>query len=139
MVESAAVADVVAVTITDLRCDWCGSFLAGLEGTTPGTGPLAVRFTYHPGELALKDDSGTLCEACWAEATAWLADPTTPAGTCTVCGANLETGRLVVFRPGELAAWSICRTDAVGFLNHLRTVEPKLDPSTFVLPGPLQD
>lgn len=122
------------MTVADLLCDWCGSPLSGLEGAGIGSGRLGVRFTYHPGSPAFRDDSSLLCTACWEEASIWLGAPAAESGVCSVCGDRLEGGRLVVTRPGQLTSWLLCRLDAVEFLNRLRTVEPKLDPDTFSFP-----
>jgi len=122
------------MTISDLRCDRCGSFLAGPGGVADGLGRRAVRFAYHPGSPHLKDDSGLVCESCWADMSGWLGAPTAK-DACAVCASCLDEGRLVVYRPGELVAWPLCRSHAVEFLNALRTVEPKLDASTFAFPS----
>jgi hypothetical protein len=64
---------------------------------------------------------------------AWLGarDP----GRCSRCGTDLRTvPALVVGAAGDLAGWLLCATDGADFLNSLRTVEPKLDPASFVLP-----
>lgn len=122
------------MTVTDLRCDHCGKGLAGPEGLPGGAGRLGVRFTYHPGSPALKDDSGLMCEGCWAGVVTWLGAPAGASSACARCGAGLDEGRLVVLRPGELLAWFLCRRCAVAFLNGLRTVTPKLDVDTFRFP-----
>lgn len=119
----------------DLRCDRCGAALAGPSGSAATHGRLGVRFTYHPGAPALKDDAGLMCEACWSEVLAWLGTPGGSGDRCTRCREALDDGRLVVLRQGELVSWSLCRTDAVGFLNGLRTVDPKLDDATFRFPA----
>jgi hypothetical protein len=93
-----------------------------------------VRFTYHPGAPALKDNSGLMCEECWHDVAAWLGASAGATDMCLRCGAHLREGRLVVIRPGQLSTWTLCRLDAVEFLNNLRTVEPKLDAATFRFP-----
>lgn len=131
------------MTVSDLRCDWCGYSLAGLAGAGTGPGRLGVRFTYHPGSPALRDNSGLLCSLCWDAALVWLGpsavapqvEPATEASVCSVCRDRLDEGRLVVTRTGQLTSyWLLCRAHAVEFLNRLRTVEPKLDPGTFSFP-----
>lgn len=121
------------MTITDLRCDRCGTPLAGPEALSGAGGRLGVRFAYHPGVPTLKDDSGLMCEACWASTSEWLGAPS--ADTCSRCRAPFDEGKLVVLRPGELVAWQLCRVDALEFLNGLRTVDPKLDASSFTFPA----
>src|SRR3989442_15821938 len=54
----------IGMTVFDQRCDRCGTYLFSPQE--------AVRFLYHPGDLSLKDDSGLLCEGCWAGLTDWL-------------------------------------------------------------------
>lgn len=128
------------MTVSDLLCDRCGAPLSGPEGIEGGSGRLGVRFTYHPGAPALKDDSGLVCEGCWRTVVEWLGAPAGATECCVRCGDTLRDGRLVVLRPGELLAWFLCRVDALEFLNGLRTVEPKLDPETFRFPeGPRPD
>ena len=141
------------MTIYDLRCDRCGLGLIGPAGpagaadTTgadsatgigsaaggPGAARLGVRFRYNPGDPRLGDDAGLVCGPCWLAMTAAWSPP--GATTCRVCDEDL-TGRpcLFVWRFGELLSWQLCRRHAVRFLNELRTVEPKLDERTFVLP-----
>lgn len=122
------------MTVADLRCDRCGAPLAGPEGIEGASGRLGVRFTYHPGAPALKDDSGLVCRECWREVVEWLGAPAGATERCVRCGDALHDGRLVLVRPGELLAWFLCRNDAVELLNGLRTVEPKLDAETFRFP-----
>jgi len=121
------------MTVADLRCDRCGAPLAGPEGIEGASGRLGVRFTYHPGAPELKDDSGLACTDCWRDIVEWLGAPAST-DRCVRCGDPLQDGRLVVVRPGELLAWFLCRSDAVTFLNGLRTVDPKLDAETFRFP-----
>ena len=122
------------MTVSDLRCDWCASVLTGLEGSEAPAGRTGVRFTYHPGSPALKDDSNLLCKTCWETASAWLGAPAATPAACSICNDALGEGRLVVTRTGELTCWLLCRVHAVEFLNRLRTVEPKLDPGGFSFP-----
>lgn len=120
------------MTVRDLRCDVCGRSVAGPVGASP-PGAGGVRFTYHPGDLRLRDDSGLACERCWAE----LWRDTNPRWRqCAVCGKHVgHTGSLHVRRVDEPHTRQLCVRDAVNFLNRLRTVEPKLDPETFLFPG----
>lgn len=114
------------MTITDLCCDVCGRYLPG-----PADG---VRFVYHPGVPELRDDSGVACGACWDGLTSGL-DPSA-AGRCAACGQPAPRRRsLHVRRFADPGSWRLCAPDAIGFLNALRTVQPKLDPATFRFPG----
>lgn len=121
------------MTVTDLRCDRCGSALTGLA-TGPDAGANeAVRFRYHPGRKDLADDAGLMCVRCWSALVDSFADPGTDA--CAWCGVDLgEQPALFVNEAGEPTGWRLCRDDALVFLNGLRTVVPKLHPSSFVLP-----
>lgn len=93
-----------------------------------------MRFRYHPGAPELGDDAGLLCEACWDACTEWLGKPVP--GECSRCGVDLRAAPvLVVSGGGDLAGWLLCTAHALAFLNSLRTVEPKLDPTTFRLPS----
>jgi hypothetical protein len=115
------------VTINDLSCDVCGRFLPG-----PAAG---VRFVYHPGVPALRDDAGLACHPCWDSVTRGLSG-TAPPGRCVVCGEPVTRRQsLHVRRFAEPRSWQLCPGHAVGFLNSLRTVEPKLDPATFRFPA----
>jgi hypothetical protein len=115
------------VTVFDLRCDRCGTYLA-----KPGE---AIRFLYHPGDLSLKDDSGLLCRRCWTGLRDWLGEQ----GVENRCARGDEPvehpASLHIQRTGESDGWQLCRHHAVDFLNKLRTVDPKLDPETFTLAG----
>ncbi len=114
------------MTIHDLRCDGCGSFLAG-----PAAG---VRFVFHPGVPELRDDSGMTCSACWDRLTGHLVQAAT--GRCAACGDPASRGESLHLRGfTDHQSWRLCATDTVGFLNSLRTVQPKLDPATFRFPG----
>lgn len=117
---------VITLTIHDLRCDVCGCFLSG-----PAAG---VRFVYHPGVPELRDDSGVACAACWDTLTRAL--DLTATGRCAACAEPVARGQsLHVRRFSQPGSWRLCARDAVGFLNSLRTVEPKLDPAAFRFPG----
>lgn len=115
------------MTINDLSCDICGSFLPA---------PVAgVRFVYHPGAPELRDDAGLACRSCWDAITEGLAPGGAP-DRCAACGE--PAGRresLHVRRFDDPRSWRLCRVHAVGFLNALRTVEPKLDPASFRFPA----
>lgn len=145
------------MTINDLCCDVCGSFLSG-PSEWPGPhgqpdassagqpGPAAhagrpgppggVRFVYHPGAPQFRDDSGLACEPCWTDAVGRLGEPASPR-CCAACGEPVtRTGSLHLRRFDDPRSWRLCASDAVGFLNRLRTVQPKLDPATFRFPVP---
>ena len=116
----------ITLTVHDLRCDVCGCFLSG-----PAAG---VRFVYHPGVPELRDDSGMACAACWDTLTRAL--DLTATGRCAACAEPVARGQsLHVRRFSQPGSWRLCARDAVGFLNSLRTVEPKLDPAAFRFPG----
>ena len=115
------------MTINDLSCDVCGRFLPG-----PAEG---VRFVYHPGVPELRDDSGLACSTCWGLITQGL-DVTATPGKCAACGEPVARRQsLHVRRHGDPQSWRLCPGHTVGFLNSLRTVEPKLDPATFRFPS----
>jgi hypothetical protein len=102
------------------------------DAVRPG-GILAVRFSYHPGDVALQDSGGLACPDCWLAWTAWLGGY--EAGRCSVCGA--ECGRwqaMHLRRVGAEEHWRLCAPHTAEFLNRLRSVEPKLDPASFRLP-----
>lgn len=122
------------MTIYDLRCDKCSSPLSGPAGPMDGD-RAGIRFDYHPGRAELGDTSGLMCRRCWDGVVEWLGEPAT--GRCADCDADLRVApSLFLHRHGDLVPWRLCRSHAVAFLNGLRTVEPKLDPDTFHLPGP---
>jgi hypothetical protein len=126
------------VTVSTLRCDRCGLPVTGLEepvaGAFPDPGPRpGVRFSYHPGDVSLRDDSGLLCRPCWRAWTSPLGQPITQA--CAVCATALaRTDSLFLRRSGAERSWQLCARHAAEVLNGLLTVEPKLDPATFRLP-----
>lgn len=114
------------MSITDLRCDLCGRLLP-----MPSAG---VRFVYHPGVPALRDDQSLACLACWDQITSGL--DTTAVARCARCGAPAPRQRsLHVRRFDQTGTWRLCGPDAVDFLNALLTVQPKLDRQTFRFPG----
>lgn len=121
------------MTISDMRCDGCAVMLSGLEGG-PQPGPIAgVRFTYHPGDPAMRDDSGVLCGPCWTRMADSLGARRSRA--CANCGAALRRrASLFVRRMDEHDPWQLCAPHAADLLNTLRTVSPKLDRETFRLP-----
>ena len=127
------------MTVFDVRCDLCGVALAGPARRDQPDGPYGVRFSYHPGDPACRDDSGLLCTACWSETRAWLGAERLP-GRCSRDGGPVTPSRsLHVQRGGELLGWQLCKVHAVEFLNRLRTVEPKFDEATLTLAGDWPD
>lgn len=120
------------MTVSDMRCDQCGIFVAGPEETEDGRG--GVRFVYHPGRPQLRDTSGLLCVRCWNEVETWLGAQRRPL-LCAVCDEPLQREHsLHVHRFDEARVRRLCKEHAVEFLNRLRTVEPKLDATTFRFP-----
>lgn len=107
--------------------------LSGLAGG-PESGPLAaVRFSYHPGDPAMRDDSGMLCGPCWTRWTQPLGAPRNR--VCATCGTGLQRrSSLFLRRIGEHDTWQLCPPHAADLLNALRTVDPKLDRENFRLP-----
>lgn len=127
------------MTIADLRCDGCGRPLAGLASDVDAVvDTTGLRFVYHPGRADLRDDAGLLCGQCWADTVAWFGvEAHLGPAPCPRCELPPDgEPRLHVSLLHDLHAWQLCTRDAVAFLNRLRTVEPKLDPETFVLPAP---
>ncbi len=121
------------MTIYDLRCDRCAAPLSGPVGSDASGLNLAVRFRYHPGRADLGDDAGLLCQPCWSDVVASFGAPRPR--ECARCAADLRNApTLYVNQAGELRGWRLCSDHALEFLNSLRTVAPKLDPSTFALP-----
>jgi hypothetical protein len=121
------------VSVSDLRCDRCSVVLSGPAGTGSGASTSGSRLTYHPGDLELRDDSGLLCAACWADLVGWLKDP--GIGTCSVCRQTVSRyGSLHVRRADSAGGWQLCPPHAADLLNSLRTVQPKFDRGTFRLP-----
>lgn len=98
-----------------------------------------VRFVYHPGTAALRDDSGLACEPCWAEAVRGLDDSAAPR-RCASCGQPVTRYQsLHLRRFDDPRSWRLCAADATRFLNQLRTVQPKLNQATFQFPSPLPE
>jgi hypothetical protein len=121
------------MTISNLRCDVCDALLPGLIAGPGGSRAHGVRFSYHPGDPGLRDDSGVLCGSCWPAWADWLGEPR--ARVCAVCGTSVaRTSSLHLRRLDTREAWQLCTPHAVDLLNRLRTVQPKLDPVTFRLP-----
>ncbi len=130
------------MSVSNARCDRCSMPVTGLidpenlhlpAGSDDERERRGVRFSYHPGEVALRDDSGILCLECWREWTAPLGEPTS--FVCAICGSTLSREESLFVRPvGAKTAWQLCAPDAVDLLNQLETVEPKLDKETFHLP-----
>ncbi|GAB90796.1 hypothetical protein GORHZ_118_00120 [Gordonia rhizosphera NBRC 16068] len=121
------------MTMSNLRCDMCDRLLPGLipgTGDMPGSG---VRFSYHPGDPGMRDDSGLLCSECWSAWTGGLGEPTPR--VCAVCRTPVaRTSSLFVSRIDDRQTWQFCAPHAAELLNRLRTVEPKFDPASFRLP-----
>jgi hypothetical protein len=124
----------VVVSTSDLRCDRCGILLSG--PATSGSGPSSTagaRLAYHPGDLAMRDDSGLLCGSCWSELSGWLAEQRL--GACSVCGTSVTRyGSLHVRKGDAPGGWQLCAHHAADLLNSLRTVQPKFDRDAFRLP-----
>lgn len=106
-------------------CDICGRFIPG-----PHAG---IRFVYHPGAAELRDDSGLACVPCWDTVERPLDLSVT--GRCAACAEPAPwRASLHVHRSDVPGSWRLCTRHAVGFLNALRTVQPKLDAATFRFP-----
>lgn len=124
--------------MSSLRCDRCGLPVTGLldderQGDTGPQPRVGVRFSYHPGDLDMRDDSGLMCWSCWQTWTEPLGQPVALA--CCVCATPLSrTDSLFLRRVGDERAWQLCSRHAAEALNDLLTVDPKLDPATFRLP-----
>lgn len=123
--------------MSNLRCDRCALPVSGLvdpEAAASDARPgLGVRFSYHPGDVSLVDDSGLVCRSCWQEWTGPLGDP--ESFVCAICSRRLAREESLFLRPvGAQVAWQLCAPHAVDQLNQLRTVEPKLDRASFRLP-----
>jgi hypothetical protein len=122
------------MTLTDMRCDRCGLALSG--PAHPGTvDPAAgIRFSYHPGDPRMRDDSGVLCGGCWGDWAARLGEPR--ARECAWCGTPVTRRRSLHLRRADLPGngWQLCASHTVDLLNQLRTVVDKLDVATFRFP-----
>ena len=121
------------MTISDLRCDMCDALLPGLIAGSRDRPARGVRFSYHPGDPALRDDSGVLCGACWS--TGRTGSDIPRARVCAVCGTPVaRTSSLHLRRLDTRETWQLCAPHAADLLNRLRTVQPKFDRATFQLP-----
>jgi hypothetical protein len=122
------------MTVRDLRCDLCGCSLVGPAVDETPADRAAVTLVYHPGRRALGDTSGLICQRCKADVVGGLgADK--PQNRCAVCGSSVTRFEsLHVLVGGEPGEWQLCASDAVAFLNRLRTVEPKLVAEQFRFP-----
>lgn len=127
------------MTVSNLRCDVCDALLPGLIPGGPGSGEQrgGVRFSYHPGDPRMRDDSGVVCARCWSDWSNRLGQPRPR--ICAVCETPLvRTSSLFLSRlgggPAERQTWQLCPPHAAELLNSLLTVEPKFDPATFQLP-----
>ncbi|MDN5852765.1 MAG: hypothetical protein L0K86_07965 [Actinomycetia bacterium] len=115
-----------------MHCDACAVVLAGLDSGEDGPA-LGVRFTYHPGDPGMRDDSGVLCGRCWAGWAVELGRPRKR--VCALCGAAVSRLQsLHLRRLDHPEGWQLCARHAAERLNLLRTVEPKFDADTFRLP-----
>jgi hypothetical protein len=121
------------MTISNLRCDMCNALLPGLIAA-PGSHPdQGVRFSYHPGDPRMRDDSGVLCGTCWSDWADWLGTP--EQRICAICKIPLtRASSLFVTQLADRQTWQLCAPHAADLLNRLRTVEPKFDRATFQLP-----
>jgi hypothetical protein len=121
------------MTITDLRCDRCSAWLSGLMTGARDERTAGIRFSYHPGDPGMRDDSGTLCGSCWQ---VWASELGMPRSrVCAACGRPVERrASLHLRRLDGPSGWQLCGPHAVELLNALSTVEPKLDPVTFRFP-----
>ena len=127
------------MTVSNARCDRCGLPVLGLldpkslVGQRDSPDLRGIRFSYHPGDASLVDDSGILCVSCWREWTGPLGEPEPL--ICAICSRRLSREESLFLRPvGAEVAWQLCAPHAADRLNELLTVEPKLDRETFHLP-----
>lgn len=121
------------MTISNLRCDMCDALLPGLIAATGDSPARGVRFSYHPGDPRMRDDSGVLCGTCWSDWADWLGSP--EPRICAICKTPLSrTSSLFMTKLVDRQTWQLCAPHAADLLNRLSTVEPKLDRGTFQLP-----
>lgn len=118
------------MTVADLRCDICGTGLAGSAILAPDDPRAAIRLFVHPGDPLHRDDSILVCQRCWMELTGWMGAEATP-DACAVCGeaVSYEASLHVLVmtgRVGEAPEWQLCRRDAVSLLNRFRFTDPKM-------------
>lgn len=125
------------MSVADLLCDICGRGLSGSAIVEAEGSRAAVRLMLHPGDPLHKDDSVLVCRTCWKEVADGMGPECIP-DKCSVCGdavvydASLHV-LIMTGRMGDVPEWQFCRPDAVGFLNRLRTTEPKLQVSDLAL------
>lgn len=124
------------MTISDLRCDFCGRPLAGSAWQEDGDAG-AIRLFVHPGDPLVRDDQPLLCRVCFAGLRQQIGEPD-QADVCAVCGVGVTyTGSLHVLemtgRIGEAPAWQFCRPHGVELLNRFRFIEPKMTESDLAL------
>lgn len=121
------------MTISNLRCDLCDALLPGLIPGQSDERRGGVRFSYHPGDPRMRDDSGVACAPCWSQLERWLGRPR--ARECAVCATPVtRTSSLHLRRVGNPQTWQLCSVHAPAMLNRLNTVEPKFEPDTFRFP-----
>ncbi|GAC1407905.1 MAG: hypothetical protein NVSMB60_28840 [Mycobacterium sp.] len=122
-----------SMTISNLRCDVCDVLIPGLIAGPDSGAARGVRFTYHPGDPGMRDDSGVLCGQCWESWARRLGAHRTR--VCATCGTAVRrTTSLHLRRTDSRDTWQLCTPHAAELLNTLNTVDPKLDPTTFQLP-----
>jgi len=122
-------ATLARVTISDLRCDFCGRLLAGSAWLEQGDSG-AIRLFVHPGDPLLRDDQPLLCRVCWAELRVQIGDPDR-ADVCAVCDSAVTyTASLHILemtgKIGEAPGWQFCREHGVRLLNRFRFIDPKM-------------
>lgn len=121
------------MTISNLRCDLCDGPVPGLIATAGDSPHSGVRFSYHPGDPRLRDDSGVVCRTCWAAWVRRLGEPSPR--VCAICGSPVAgVASLHLRNLDTRETWQLCAPHAADLLNGLTTVDPKLDPATFRLP-----
>ncbi|HEX9713930.1 MAG TPA: hypothetical protein VGB52_15415 [Actinomycetota bacterium] len=118
------------MTIADLRCDVCGTGLAGSAMLVPDDPRSAIRLFVHPGDPLHREDSILVCQGCWRGLLAWMGEQGR-ADACAACGVPVSyEGSLHVLvmtgRIGEAPEWQLCRAHAVELLNRFRFTDPKM-------------
>jgi hypothetical protein len=122
-----------SMTTSNSRCDVCNALLPGLMAGLRDSRAAGIRFSYHPGDPGMRDDSGVVCSTCWSTWVGPLGEPR--ARVCAVCGTPVtRKTSLHLSRVDTRETWQLCTPHAADLLNRLRTVEPKFDPATFELP-----
>lgn len=124
------------MTISDLRCDCCQRRLVlppGFAGEPASQ--RSIRFSYHPGDPHLRDNSGLSCQPCWDRLVGtWTASAP---DRCAACAAPVTRfTSLHVKSSAQSGSHQLCMVHTVAFLNALATVQPKLDQASFRFPGP---